>query len=397
MLNKKSQLHFNQNQKMMIIHAGTSKTGTTFLQQLFYKNANVLLESGVYYHLFDRSVEIRKSGNGIFLYDAITNNSSIHNFDAVLNDHFSGHSAALCSSEFFSIMDRRQLGLFVSRLKMNNVLPVFVVFVRNLFPYITAEYDQALKIQGESRSFEIWLDVNKFSCYDFLINLEKEPGVQSRVMHYDSTDDIGTSFFDAIGIDPNKIILSHNEGSPINRSLWPHEREIIRHLNAYLPREFVSMVWDRLLEINPTKPNFRLTIAAPQKALIRNSFEEKISFINDRFFSGINVLSFGSDSKNPALNSELSLEKQLKILETVNYMLIDYYQKILKSQIDILTTKFSKIDWELKNDPQIPSNFDPYAYLLMNNDVLLSPYYPFDHYLRYGSYEGRFFSWTQAP
>jgi hypothetical protein len=86
----------------------------------------------------------------------------------------------------------------------------------------------------------------------------------------------------------------------------------------------------------------------------------------------------------------------LKILEAVNSLLVDNYQKILKFEIDIVSSKFSKIDWALKNDPRIPSNFDPYAYLLMNNDVLLSPYYPFDHYLRYGSYEGRLFSWTQA-
>ena len=400
MLNNKTSLHCNQlrkNQRLLIIHSGSPKTGTSFLQQLFYKNANLLLENGVYYHLFDESIHIKKSGNGIRLYNALSNTSSNYNFDAVLNEHFSSHSVALCSSEFFSELDRFQLGLFVSRMKMNNILPVFVAFVRNVFPYITSEYDQCLKTEGETRSFDNWLDVNKYNCYDFLINLGREPGVHSYVMHYDSTDDVGTSFFNAIGFDYNKISISQRGSSLNNRSLWPHEREILRYLNANLPQDFVSMVSNRLLKMNPRKSNLPLNINEPQKALIRTSFKERISFINDLFFSGIDVLSLGSDSKNPVLTSEFIAEEKLKVLEAVNLMLIDSYQNLLKSQIDIFTSKFSKIDWALKNDPRIPSNFDPYAYLLMNNDVLLSSYYPFDHYLRYGSYEGRFCSWTQAP
>lgn len=70
--------------------------------------------------------------------------------------------------------------------------------------------------------------------------------------------------------------------------------------------------------------------------------------------------------------------------------------KISKPQLDVAQSFrqcFRDIDWDHACHPFVPPDFDPFAYLLNNLDLVIANAKPYQHYIAFGRNEGREYKW----
>ena len=136
--------------KKFIIHTGCPKTGSSALQAYFAANQKLLAASNIDYKnapSTSRPDEIT-SGNGLELYYSLAESGELDSLQEIIKNYFDGGQLALCSSEYFSIINGEQWILFRKACAKLLIEPVFVVFVRDVEPFFASAYNQAVKRHG---------------------------------------------------------------------------------------------------------------------------------------------------------------------------------------------------------------------------------------------------------
>lgn len=274
----------------LILHAGAPKTGTSYLQVLFAREAERLRAAGIVYprgHLFDEAAKgAITSGNGLELANYVRPGLP-HTFPdkAGLLAKVEGELAqadgrhVLYSSEFLLFPRSPQTQAVVDLAARYRYHIRFVYLVRDLAPAFLSFYSQQVKLGGETRPFG-----------EFIAGWE--PGYRNAIQS--AVDAFGAENVEIYNYEEHRARLadlffidilgagfSPQEAASINRSLSARELLIKRQMNAVIGKNgkasrFLS---DALLS-QPMLTQEPLTATAAEGELLRERFQADLDYIN---------------------------------------------------------------------------------------------------------------------
>lgn len=295
-----------------------------------------------------------------------------------------------CDTVIFSAegLDSLQMNVFE---KMKNYLEFFfhvefVLFVRDPFDLCYSQWKQFIKVyflQENFKSFtsKIFLEKSRVNMFNIYELVETKP-INIKIINYDTyKNDLVKIFIDVTNLkfeipdqyEPNKII---------NRSFTDSEASIQLMIN----REFKNRSLPFLLRL------LLLQRDAPQMNSSTQFYDKEIhtiilSHLKNKLIS-INKFIYGEP---------ISLEVK-KINDSGSHV-------IQKEDVQVLINAFTysnrpenkKMNLQSKMShyfkcickKNIPLNFNPEAYLMMNQDIKDSGMDPYEHYTKYGVYENR--------
>ncbi|WP_444903962.1 hypothetical protein ACJJIU_01540 [Microbulbifer sp. CnH-101-E] len=221
--------------KKLILHVGLEKTGTSFLQQVFHLNKELLSSRGILYPktgLEGSHHYWLAKGLGFHFQneelDPLRLNGVVDQFFHEVSS--SNSEKILVSSEHFDFNLSKKL---CSNLR--EVLKDFevcvILFLRNQIDYAQSLYMEHLK-WGGVESFREFLDFsNKFNFYE-KVRMWKDSGFDVRVSDYDrSKKDILSEFLTSANLDINSDeFITPNVG--VNVSPPIDFLELVRQLNV---------------------------------------------------------------------------------------------------------------------------------------------------------------------
>lgn len=390
--------------RILFVHAGGSKTGSSALQNFFEINAAQLESHGFAYL---NKVNINSdyqinSGNGKSLYKLLmaktANDSKIDN---LVLSYFGCHDKAICSSEFFASFQfaaQHWKKLFESTTRLGVELKV-IFFVRNVIPFLQSSYDQGIKRHGLSKSFDEWVVDADWQHVKALRIIAKElPKSNVEVIHFDQQKpNLIKGFLDIPGINASFEINENDQKRQVNRSLNEKEREALKTVNKALGKTYSEELSNFLIYARPNIQGEPVFCNQKTTEFLLNKFNNDVDWVNNTFFKGqriVSVLPIGADLSTLA-NKPDPIPAKKGSLET---RLFNWAIKKLKTVLEgehPLSPKMLKTliaagrDEPKKLHPELPDDFNSLAYLLLNTDVLYAGLDPTLHYTQHGKQEGR--------
>lgn len=375
--------------KTIYLHCGLPKTGTTYMQSIFKKE---FPKYGINYET--KLIQCSDaSGNGYILFEALTGALKVEDLGLLLLNYFDKYSSSLCSSEFLCFLNKCEIQRLVEECEKNNIKPVFIVYVRNPVEYTLSSYDQCLKKEFELRSISEWLSGEIVKPYNFLILLNELGGLEVRVLNYNQNKGrLLESILEAMDvIDFPSESFSFDSNIISNRSLSNIERELLRKVNALYSREFLDEFLNLSLSDHVDRSVCFFSDANPVPfSEIKHHFKNIIASINELYLKDCNRINM-----NYMDPDDVSIEKlEAEFTRVANLLL----NTILSTTVSINNNLIEMVKARLKsisneefdaNYADIPVDFDPQTYLLLNLDVLISGMDPRLHYSKYGRCELR--------
>lgn len=219
----------------LILHIGSHKTGSTYLQKVFKDNRVLLQEKSILYPV---------SGCGILfghheIFNAIRSNNNIDSLMRQLTDeHADKYDTIFLSSENFEYLTPDQISRLVGLFSYNQIKIIY--FYRAWTPLCYAMWQEEIK-HGATIDYESYclkhmaypLASNLLNYSRIMDNYEKAIGYHNLLIaSYDSIIgiDIADFIFSIIGLDN---ILIEGRGARINSSFDPYLVEIIRVMNEF--------------------------------------------------------------------------------------------------------------------------------------------------------------------
>lgn len=384
-------------QRLLFIHAGGGKTGSSALQSALGEAASQLTEHGVIYANAPATQSRYgiTSGNGVALYDLIASPRwNVEGAD-LLESYLGSQEIGICSSEFLGSMSAGNWRKLLETAAHCGIEVRVVFFVRPAGSYLAACYNQDVKRGGVYVSLEEYLPDASWHHLDALITLDAAiPSAALCVLNYDVCRfDITGAFTSAFPeLAPIAKILRAGTNPTVNRSLDATEIAIVRRVNQQLGSKAGQSLSDHLIYAIPEKQG-GIGLDETQAEIVRIKYADGSSWINERFLGDTSEpLNLGSgmsatDSSSP------NDEAQTLVLA------LDWAIGRLASQSDngteIIRQALLTIDWQNANLADIPSDFDPFAYLIFNPDVVSAKIPPFLHFHLSGKREHRTYHWPQ--
>lgn len=274
----------------LILHGGAPKTGTSFLQVLFARHADILGEHGILYprgHMFDiaRDGGIT-SGNGVEMANYIRpglphliqdKNSFIGQLAETLSRANGKH--VLYSSEFLMTPPGERTSAIVDTAHKFGYRIRYVYFVRNIGSALIAAYSQQVKRAGETRGLSefirSWDPYYRNTIEQACESFGKE---NVEVYNYEEYRNSLAAFFfrDILGSP-----FAPDEGNVINRSLTPKELEFQRMMNSAAPNDvrFATFISDALMSIQ-TSEKTKLTVTTEEVDMLELRFRRSVDYVN---------------------------------------------------------------------------------------------------------------------
>jgi hypothetical protein len=379
--------------RTLVLHAGGGKAGSSAIQSALNQAANCLADQGISYigaSAPSTPYEIT-SGNGIALYERI----SKPEFDAeTLVEGFLGdRNVGICSSEYLGSMASGVWRRILAAAESRDIDLKVVYFVRSAVGYIAASYNQDVKRGGESRTLDQVAREATWQHFDDLTKLAELFDEQHlRVINYDiARGDIISAFVAAWPeLEACDQCLRHVEQVTVNRSLSGAEIQVMRRVNSRLHGNYGPEISDRLIMDQP-ELRTRLLIPDETAKVLATKFAEPTKWINERFFAEAQAplrvsagVSIGDPEDSDQIDQALAI-----ILDWALEKLADE-----RADISFIRNRLLNIDWEHANDKILPPDFDPLAYLFLNEDLLRSETPPYEHYIANGHREGRPYRWN---
>jgi hypothetical protein len=385
--------------RVLFVHAGGPKTGTSFLQNFFESNLSQLESLGIAYenNIILKATYDITAGNGVLLFEKLhLPVSTEQEIDALVLSYFGECNVAICSSEFFS--DLKSVGwgrLHASTIRLNIKLNV-IFYVRNVLPFLISGYDQLIKRHGMWRSFGEWIvNVTEYQHYNSLQQMYNStiPLNNIHVLSYDlEKKDLIKSFFQKIGIDAALLINLNRQSYLVNRSLVEEERQILLLINKSLGSAYSQELSDILISENPNIKAVQALFNFEDVVNELGRFDSQIDWINSTFFSGQRLVTIVPTETVKTNQSEVTDNTYDALVKTK--VLEWAIKKISIVQIEISSITCEKLINVLKNRTreshiELPDDFDALTYLLLNQDIMLSDIDPEKHFIEFGKKEGR--------
>ena len=378
--------------RTLYLHAGGPKAGSSALQAFLAINAEGLAKQGVSYRLgrvVDRDDEIT-SGNAERFYGLFHAGKAT---DAVcaetIEGYFDGTNTAICSSEMLASLDAKSWRRIRDACLRQGIRPAVLFFVRDVAPYLRSSYHQAIKRAGYHDSFEAFLSTAEYGHVSSLRTLRSVfRGDELHVLHFDSVKShLVESFLDAIGL--GDAGLEAGKGSqPVNRGLTIEEELLLREANQLAGDAYSQSISDSILYAFPNR-NVAAGIPESQLGMIETRHGADVRWINATFFEGRPVLAISAAEAV----GERTVSAEL-MADTARHLLTWAIREMQASDERALQFLISRINVQAAPpssalDENVPSDFDPVRYLVLNLDVLRNGWNAFDHYYTHGRAEGR--------
>src|SRR5208282_3798231 len=149
-----------RDRKVLFVHAGGTKTGSSALQNFLELEKDQLLRFGLSYENRRgiKSVHEITSGNGVPLYEMLRDAESTDDAlgDMILS-YFNGTRRAICSCESFQDLAQNRWTKFTQVAAPSGVHLELIFYVREVMPFLWSGYDQVVKRHGEHRPFALWV------------------------------------------------------------------------------------------------------------------------------------------------------------------------------------------------------------------------------------------------
>jgi hypothetical protein len=291
--------------RIVHLHIGGGKTGTSALQAAFVRNRDWLAGHGIDYppSPWDEAAASHKitSGNGLGLAKAlnpalqfpptITPDDALQEtLDAILN---SQQRQVLYSSELMVRFTVDRARRFREALAQNGIDLCIHMWVRNIAAHACSVYNQQVKRHRYADDFGTYLRTHyKSAFYLVLLRACDVVGKDNiRVTSYDRhRNHMFRTFCRNLGIEAGGF---EEVSKTVNRSLSREELEVMRSLNATLTtdNEGVAMS-DRLIYRAPEEKAVHI-ITSAERDLLQDRFGKEIEMVNA--FCGEAVISLLSD------------------------------------------------------------------------------------------------------
>ena len=305
--------------KILHLHIGCGKTGSSALQLWLANNARSLSLAGIHYPLFSMKAEKLgnysiTSGNGVAAVAALQSEDCESFFEPLLNKN----NQVLLSSETFQTVTVSQLRKLKDLCDANDVYVNVIVYLRDLYDIAYSSYVQGIKRHNFRQPFSERMQ--QFSGIQQLDVLQKYEQVfeNINVMHYDHEKKRGLehSFCGSIGIKTKSMTEMSNH--KVNRSLTVKEIQLLRLANQIyfdlfndIHSKFCVHISDFLIASRPELETEILYEPAVE-ALLAETYQEQLNKINTRYLSESKLCIFERDGKciietEPEVNEETQL------------------------------------------------------------------------------------------
>src|SRR6202047_129708 len=378
--------------RRLILHIGAPKTGTSAIQRFLASNIESLRLIGMdYLNAEPPRGDLHTTGNGlpIFLYFERAD-AEPKKLESLINGYFGTQRTAIVSSELLSSIAAAGWRHIIDACQVQNITPFAIYYVRNVYPFYISTYNQLVKHNGVTESFEEFAEQNSvFKCADRLTFITDLIGADRlNVAHYESEQkNICEHFFSLISPAADKLNFELHTGR-VNRSLDEAELRLMRIANRYPKAHFPGELPNILISSDPNRCSEKPSRPEIIQLLTRRHIHD-VSQINTRYFGGRETLQIAGavptsleDTTIATAPAEKLFEWALARLDSARH---ENFQQFL-DEARALAARSRKVI-----HPDIPPNFDPAAYLLANPDLLMARVNPYKHFLYHGSNEGR--SW----
>lgn len=291
--------------RIVHLHIGAGKTGTSALQAAFVRNRDWLASHGIDYppSPWDEAAASHKitSGNGLGLAKALNpalqfpptitpDDAFQETLDAVFN---SQQPQVLYSSELMVRFALDRARLFREALAQSGIDLCFHVWVRNIAAHACSVYNQQVKRHRYADDFGTYLRMHyKNAFYVVLLRACDVVGKDNvLVTSYDRhRNHLFSTFCRNLGVETGGF---EEVSKTINRSLSREELEVMRSLNATLTsdNEGVAMS-DKLIYRAPEDKAVHI-ITTAERDLLQDRFGREIEMVNA--FCGEAMISLLSD------------------------------------------------------------------------------------------------------
>jgi len=392
----------------VIFHIGMSKTGTTAIQKFL----NLCDELSIcnYFYKRDESVsyDTPTSGNGMELWRCIKSSKPDQAYE-VLQSHFSSGFVPIISSENLCNFTSDEWRMLLEVIGACGSQSEFIVFIRDALPWSLSAYDQLIKRNGCSLPFEKWY-LAITSIYQPLLDLYDVIGAaQIRAIHYEEGErNLLRKFFSALEFS-DEFLERLPSKQVTNRSLSQLERQVLREINGKAGDLLSTQISDALIRRHHV-PSEKESLSKSVKKDFILKYQHEVDMVNQLFFQGEPIVSVippdFQDSEEPEGSSaQLAIKdegaEREEIYKTVISVMTDYLGCYRNESVIRHTTIIHTLCLNLEKylnggaDSRIglPVDFNPFAYAILNSDVVLAGVDPIQHFLAYGIKDGRPYKW----
>lgn len=392
------------NAKLLIVHAGGPKAGSSALQNFLDLNSAKLKIYGLDYRngvAVGAHYEIQ-SGNGAPMIEAVCAESTADAvLDATVLSYFNVNERAICSSEAFSQFSERNWTRLLGAASRTGVQLRVVYYVRNVIPFLVSSYDQLIKRHGEYQPFDQWImGASPWQPWPMwqhggalrtIFNVV--PREQISVVHFDGVQrNIVRSFLNDLSSFFSVSINLKEQPRRVNRSLTGDERKALLAINAEFGSVYSKELSDLMIYSRPDALSEPVSCPPELFAPLIDLCQSDVDWVNKTFFIGNPTVSV-FPRVEPARPVEKNVEATTVSTQIgqVERLLIDWLIRKLKTQSsEIENLIFERLAaGAASTHMEVPADFNPVEYLVLNRDVLFSGLDPSQHFVDWGISEGR--------
>jgi hypothetical protein len=374
------------------VHAGGHKTGSKTIQNYLYLGGLKTTAPNIYYRKMNgvENPKYMNCGNGYSLFPMPRGQDLASKIESFVGSA----DEAILSHEDLSRLSEEEWRRLDSVALEKGIEVRVVFFVRDVVPFFLSAYDQCIKGGYIATEFAGFTSVTDWLHATALRNLARVfPPDRLRVRHYDSErQNLLRSFFEAVGVLNPSLAPVAGQIGLLNRSLTREERELLLYVNRTQKHRLFSEALNRgLQEADPNAISENPPIPMDLQDKLQIRFASDVDWINKTFFDGRQTVGFGKETSSVVGDEllqerlEQSLRVHRKALEIVMQKAgtsVDNYQNRLRHRLETL-------DRENLEEPALPRDFDPVAYLVLNQDLVWTNLPLVRHFLDYGRREGR--------
>jgi hypothetical protein len=377
----------------LVVFTGTHKTGSTALHRYLAANRQILADLGVHYETSGSQQGF--FGNGQSLFDLLflrqPNSAEI---DKELEVYMAGGERAICLSEDLTRFDLREWELLSAAFLRLRIRPRFLTFVRNVSSFYSSGHSEMAKAGLTSKSFEEFCTSDHYAyVIRSLRNIAEIFGAAAMsVCHYDSiASSIERPLLALLGLNGtqlNRSVLALRS----NRSLIGHELDLMLRLNASTGGQHAAELTQLFIGRRP-EVRGRMRFDPTVLATLEARHARDVEWVNLTFFGSEKTLRISGENLVSDCENTMDFQLRIEIDDDFVAWCLKRMNSNHKQGVNFVSSRLKSIDWVNAHHASIPKNFDPVAYLILNQDLLNSQEKPFEHFIRHGQFERRRMSW----
>lgn len=286
--------------RLLYIHAGISKTGTSYIQSSLAYSREHLLKYGLYYPTFSEKPEgkygLINSGNGYFLAQMLNPQFA----DNLFNEErewqrlkkaiCSGYSRILISSEFIAAAKPEYLEKLKVRLTGINTEVKILIFLRSILERTYSNWQQAIKRHGSVANFESQVRRAKENHFDRLNKLVEIFGESNIYTHnYDTKKDV---LLETIADFIEVPSIKECPVKTVNRSLGLQETSRMLFINQLSKEkapdkaaEIARITSDLIVEADPVVDKYNILITDETRDIFIENNRKVLEGINKKYMA----------------------------------------------------------------------------------------------------------------